>query len=287
MWRVWIAAVLVAGSGFAARPARAETAPERCVTAHADAQRLRIAGRLMDARARLLTCAQSECPDLIANDCGVWLTEVESSLSSLVFAVAGTGGRDLVDVRVFANDRLLTDRTDGRALTLDPGRYVFRFEAEGYTPLNMDVSILQSEKNRILRAELRPLAGASPAPESREVAGADESGGVPVATYVLGGAALVGLGAFTYFAVSGKNRLDELSESCGPDNCTPRQIEGGKTQYIAADIALGVGVASAIAAVVVFFAAGGADSAAPAEPSARLDVAVAENGAYLQITSHH
>lgn len=239
----------------------------------------------MDARAQLLICAQSECPDLIANDCGVWLPEVEASLSSLVFAVAGTGGRDLVDVRVFANDRLVTDRTDGRALTLDPGRYVFRFEADGYTPLNMDVSILQSEKNRILRAELRPVASTRAAPERSEAA--RTGGGVPVATWVLGGTALVGLGAFTYLAVSGKDRLDALMASCGPDNCTERQVESGKTQYIAADIALGVGVASAIAAVVVLFAAGGGDPDAPAEPSARVDAVVGAGHAYLQLTSRY
>lgn len=287
MWRVWIAAALLAGVGFTAGSARADAATERCVTAHAEAQRRRIAGRLVSARTELLVCAQSECPDLIANDCGVWLSEVESSLSSLVFAVAGTGGRDLVDVKVFANDRLLTDRTDGRALTLDPGRYVFRFEADGYTPLNMDVSIRQSEKNRILRAELRPTASAAARSEREAPTPADDGGQIPVATYVLGGAALVGLGAFTYFAVSGKNRLDELTESCGPDDCTERQVEGGKTQYVAADIALGVGVASAIAAVVVYFAASDDDSTAPAESSTRIDAALGEGRAYLQLTSHY
>ncbi len=287
MWRSWAVAALIAGSGFIAPAARADGATERCVAAHAEAQRLRIAGRWIDARSQLLICAQAECPNLVASDCGMWLPEVESSLSSLVFAVAGAGGRDLVDVRVFANDRLMTERTDGRALTLDPGRYVFRFEADGYAPLDLDVSIRQSEKNRILRVELQQAASTTTQPEHEAAASTDESGGIPVASYVLGGTALVALGAFTYFAVSGKNRLDELTASCGPDDCTERQVQGGKSQYIAADIALGVGVASAVAAVVVYFAAGGADPVAPEQSRTRLDATVGEGRAYLQLTSQY
>ena len=64
-------------------------------------------------------------------------------------------------------------------------------------------------------------------------------------------------------------------------------MEGGKTQYVAADIALGVGVASAIAAVVVYFAASDDDSTAPAESSTRIDAALGEGRAYLQLTSHY
>jgi len=213
-------AALAMGSGLNAPSARADAPAERCVTAHAQAQRLRLGGQLLEARAQLLTCAQSECPELVSSDCGVWLAEVESSLSSVVFAVEGSDGRDLMDVHVFANSRLLTERTDGRAIAVDPGRYVFRFETAGYTPSNLDVSVRQSEKNRIVRVTLQLLAPAEVAPKSAApsapvVAAAVESdhGGVPVATYVLGGVAIASLGAFTYFAITGKDRLRELQRA--------------------------------------------------------------------------
>ena len=143
-------AVFAVGGGLKAQVARAEAPADRCVTAHAEAQRLRLGGKLLDARAQLLTCAQSECPGLVASDCGVWLAEVDSSLSSVVFAVEGGDGHDLVEVRVFANGRLLTERTDGRAVAVDPGRYVFRFETAGYMPANVDVlgSTVREEPDR-------------------------------------------------------------------------------------------------------------------------------------------
>ena len=82
-----------------------------------------------------------------------------------------------------------------------------------------------------------------------------------MATYVLGGVALASMGAFTYFAIAGKDRLHELQHDCAPE-CPEEQVEGGRTQYIIADVALGVGVASAIAAALVYFIDAGSSQSA-------------------------
>jgi hypothetical protein len=250
-----------------------------------------MAGRLVAAREQLLACAQRECPSLVANDCALWLPELDAELPSVVLAVEDVEGRDLLQVRVFANDRLLTERTEGRALSLDPGSYRFRFEAAGYRSLIVTASVRQAEKNRIVRAKLEPelapgaAAARAGAVESGQEQGSEGSASVPVASYVLGGVALASLGAFTYFAVSGKNEYDELSETCGHD-CTPAQVADGKRAYVIADIALGVGVASAAAAVIVFLTAG---EAAPAEPGERagLQLEVAPHGGFVRWTTRH
>lgn len=260
-----------------------------CVAAHGEAQRLRLGGQLLAARAQLLLCAQRECPALVANDCALWLPEIESDLSSVVLAVEGGEGRDLVDVRVFANDRLLTEHTDGRAVQLDPGSYRFRFEAPGYRPLLVAASMRQAEKNRIVRARLEPLAtagGGAGLPQPAMATAADRPGrehsSPPVSSYVFGGVALAALGTFTYFAVAGKNEYDRLEGECGHD-CTPAQIEDGKRDWVIADIALGVGIASAATAAILYFTAG--SSGAPAaEAQAGLQPSVLPRGLALQWT---
>ena len=284
-----------AASCVLAVQARAQAGTSQCVTSHAEAQRLRLGGKLLDARTQLLSCAQRECPELVANDCALWLTEVESSLSSVVLAVEGASGADLVDVRVFANERLLTQRTDGRALPLDPGSYEFRFEAQGHVPLTVAASMRQSEKNRILRVRLQPTsaaAGDAPAlaqaPATTQAEAADDTHPVPVLTYVLGGVALASFGAVAYFGLTGKEKYDELNKTCGRDReCTENEVEDGKRAYLIANVALGVGIASAVAAAIVYFAVGGDSATTASTPSAGLQAGVLDTGAYLQWSSRH
>lgn len=262
-----------------------------CVAAHTEAQRLRMAGRLLAAREQLLACAQRECPELVANDCALWLPELDADLPSVVLAVADSEGRDLLEVRVFANDRLLTEHTEGHAVALDPGSYRFRFEADGYRSLTLTASVRQAEKNRIVRAKLEPdlapsaAARSGRAPDGQQGSDDTADASVPVASYVLGGVALASFGAFAYFAVTGKDEYDRLSDSCGRA-CTEADVEDGKRAYVLADVALGVGVASAAAAVIVFFAAG--EGASPDDRAqAGLQLGVGPHGGSVQWTSRH
>src|SRR5262249_25966917 len=109
----------------------AQAQPNECVSAHADAQLLRMQGSLLAAHEKLLICAQSECPKPVANDCANWLDEVDDSISSVVFAVSNEQDEDVIDVRVRSGDKLITERADGHALPIDPGTYTLRFEAPG------------------------------------------------------------------------------------------------------------------------------------------------------------
>jgi hypothetical protein len=239
----------------------------QCLAAHADAQMLRMKGSLLAAREQLLVCGQPKCPGPIANDCASWLSEVDGSLSSVVFAVSDDQGQDMPDVHVSADGKLLTERTDGRALVLDPGTYVFRFEAPGYVNVETTVSMRQSEKNRIVRVRMlqppppppppKPVAlvvppaseAAQPSVPVQATAPASAGGGVPIATYILGGTALLGAGTFAYFGLSGNAKKKEV-EQC-TSNCE-ELINEGKRDYVIADIGLLVAIATAPAAILVY-----------------------------------
>jgi hypothetical protein len=226
-------------------------------------------GELGLAREKLLACAQSGCPALISNDCGTWLGEVEASLPSVVLAVVDDEGRDVIEVTVSANQRTLTERIDGQALPLDPGSYELTFKAPGFAPRSIALTVRQAEKNRLVRVQL-----------TREAPKA--SGGIPLASYVLGGVAIAGLGTFAFFALSGADEYDTLEDTCAR-SCTEAQVEDGKLAYIVADVGLGIGVASAAAAVIVYVLSQPDDE--EKAPSTRIDIAPTQGGARAQWTA--
>lgn len=235
--------------------ARAADDPQkqRCLAAYGQAQELRIKGSLMAAREHLLTCSQDVCPKPIVHDCVEWLADVETSLSSIVFAVSDAAGHDIAATRVRANGRELSDHADGRALTLDPGTYNFRFEAAGYEPLERAITMRQSEKNRIVRVQLVKQSDDMSQPGSLErapAAAVSDAGGfrVPTASIVLGATAVVSVASFAFFGLSGKAKRAD-ADGCMA-NCS-HFIDEGKRDYVIADISLGVAVLSAGSAVLV------------------------------------
>jgi hypothetical protein len=235
---------------------------ERCLAAHEIAQEQRLRGHYVDARAALLVCVQPECPRLVSRDCATWLGEVEASVSTVVFAVDDSAGHNLIHVRISSDGKVLSEQADGRALPLDPGVRTLRFEAEGYTPAEETVSIRESEKGRMVRVTLSPLAGAAPRNMRTADTHVDHSPRAPVATrhrrlvrssYALSGLAAAGLGVGVFYALAGKRRYDNLVASCGrEDGCSERATDAGALRYVVADVAFGVAGAAAVGALVSY-----------------------------------
>jgi hypothetical protein len=256
--------------------ARADQRSE-CLASHVEAQILRKRGALLEARDKLLICAQEGCPAPIANDCATWVGEIDASLSSVVFAVSDTAGQDVIDARIFANGKLIAERADGRAVSLDPGKYTFRFEAPPRAAVEETVSIRQSEKNRIVRVQFEPMPAPAPATTpARDAAAQTAKPGhrIPLGTWVLGGVAVASGAAFATFALLGHGKYEDAKDCRANSRCTELDslIDAGKRNYVVADIALGVAIASAGAAIIVFLVDSGprkpsrAESAIHVEP---------------------
>jgi len=250
---------------------------ERCIHAHAEAQQLRMYGSLLAAREELLVCGRNECPAPVMNDCAGWLNEVEASLSSLVFAVSDREGHDIVDATVRTDGKVLSERTDGRALTLDPGTYTFTFTAPQHASVAVTLSVRQSEKNRIVRVVLPlPLPAAEDAGGQRALSAtrptpaATGAHPVPLVSYILAGTTLVGVGGFAYFGLSGNAEYRQL-QRCADDCADVRRA--GRRDYILADIALGIAVVSLPAAIITYFVARPDRDAAQPNQNARHDAA--------------
>ncbi|MGH7280149.1 MAG: hypothetical protein ACRELY_01375, partial [Polyangiaceae bacterium] len=63
--------------------------------------------------------------------------------------------------------------------------------------------------------------------------------------------AVAGIGVGVFFYVSAKSDIDDLKGSCAPF-CNSSQVDPIQTEIIVSDVALGVGVVAAAAAVYFF-----------------------------------
>ena len=222
--------------------ARAPAEGDSCAASYERAQEDRSAGHLVDARAELLVCAQTSCPEFIMTDCRRWLDEVEYAMPTVVFAVR-EGTRDLEDVLVTRNGKLIANRLDGRAVAVDPGKQRFVFELKGNRQRTVDALIVEGEKSRVIAVEVAPpdpvalteYGGARPPPALAPVRP------LSAAPLVLAGVGAVGLGGFAGLALAGYRQESALADRCAP-RCTDGEVQSVRRKYLLADISLGVGV---------------------------------------------
>lgn len=101
----------------------------------------------------------------------------------------------------------------GTSTALDPGSHRLRAEADGRSPATQTIDVAAGEKDR--RAGRGAAALAAPLPR-RPRPSLRASRPAPVASWVLGGVSVVGLGGFGYFAASGASEAKHLRETCAP-----------------------------------------------------------------------
>ncbi|MBS2016033.1 MAG: hypothetical protein JST00_24345, partial [Deltaproteobacteria bacterium] len=225
----------------AAPPASAPPSADACVRLSERGLAAREKGLLREARSQFIGCAADTCPKPLRVDCARWLDEVETTLPSIVAGARDDGGIDLFDVTVLVDGVVAIEPSEGKAIALDPGPHVVRFERAGVEPVEIKIMLRAGERNRPVLASLakrpvsRPTDG--PPPPKRE----EKTGGPPVLAWVFGGIGIAGVGAFTALAISGSSEKDRLRAACAP-TCTDDDIGGLKGRYIAADVSLGVGV---------------------------------------------
>jgi len=237
-----------------------------CLKAYESAQQDKNEGKLRASREELLVCVEPECPDMLRKDCSSWLSEVESSMPTVVVA-ARSGKTEVTDARVWVDDELLAESLTGAALEVDPGPRTLRIEAPGFAPVKRGITIRQGEKNRVVRVELAPLGGAV------------ESRGIPVASWVLGGLGVIGLASFSYFGVKGLSGRSDLNECKG--ECAQSDVDAVHADFTRADISLAIGALALGGAVYFYLSAPASKGEGPAQ--AALGVAPRPGGAETAI----
>jgi hypothetical protein len=259
-----LAVAFVAGTTLSS--VAAATEPASCTEFYEKAQEEKTAGHLNAAFVHLRSCIEPRCPKFIRDDCARWMDQVESALPSVVFAVR-RDGKDVANVDVSCDGKLLVSLLDGKAVPVDPGPHDFSFELPDLSRIHRQVLIREGERNRIIDAEFRSPSPVTPSPRPATNTGLhlqSKPGEQKMVTRYLpyGLTALGTLGAvgFTVFGVQGNSRKKDLEHSCSP-YCQSSQVDEVKTKYQLADTCLAVGLVSAGVATYLFLSNHGGESA--------------------------
>ncbi len=213
----------------------ADEPSDACIAAFESAQTLRQAGRLLEARATLIQCAQAECPGALVQQCSAWYDEVERDTPGFV-VTATDAGRDVIDVRVIADGTVIAESLTGVELRLDPGPHVLRFEMPGKAPREQQVLLRVGERRRNIEVVFdppppahAPLPPPPPAPPPLPSPRAVERGWEATPLFWIGlGALAVGGGVGTATGLVALSRADALEDACARDGCTSEEIADGE-----------------------------------------------------------
>ena len=237
--QISLVATLLAGLGALAAPARAEGSAE-CLKGSEEGLRARDRGKLREARRHFVTCAADSCPKALRIDCARWLDDVDASLPTVVFGAKDTRGTDIFDVAVAVDGEQVVGHEQGKAVALDPGPHVVRFDRPAGQQAEVRILLRAGEKNRPILATFEAEKEKAPGP-ARASQASPSGGGVPLATILLGAAGVGALGTFGYFAIAGSQEKDRLRSTCSP-SCSDDDLGALKTRYLLADVSLGVGL---------------------------------------------
>jgi hypothetical protein len=210
---------------------------DRCVAASERGQSSRRRGALSDARDAFIQCSANKCPAVVRAACVEWLDQVDAVIPSVVVAVTAPDGTDLASARVLIDGRRIPH---GKSEALDPGSHTIDVEADGYESASQPFLAREGERNRSIRISLAKRKVAvfeAPAPRSRPESRSDTSVGASPVTWITGGLAVVALGSFAYFGLSGRARASELRDQCAP-SCPLSERDAVQTKYVIADVSL-------------------------------------------------
>jgi len=217
-------------------PKLARADVQACVDAHSQGQLKRDESEFLAARELFGRCVAAACPEPIRVECGAFLGKLDESMPTVVLAAQDEHGNDVPDVKVEVDGKPYLDALTGRATAVNPGSRQFVFVRPDGTSATVTALILEGVKGRELVGRFGAAPGSpsssAPAPEPQSPAA-----GRKTLAYVLGGAGVVALGAFGYFALSGKGKLNDLRDRCAP-NCSEAQASSVSRKYLLADISL-------------------------------------------------
>ena len=281
-----------------ARTARADEAA--CFAASEKEITLRKQQKLREAVAELVICAAPACPAEVRTECGRRIVELNAALPTLVLVATDAGGNDVIAVTVTVDGAPFASTLDGRALPIDPGSHVLRFEAPGKAPVEKTIVAREGEKDRHISVVLAAGgAGAGPAVVAPVVVpgvapgvngaaavapGTPQAGSVAEPTkstsswstqktfaLIAAGVGLVGIGLGTAEGLAASSDFSTQKKLCGsPTSCTDPAgaLSAHNSTVTAGTVASAgfvVGAVGVVAGVVLWFTAPHAKEAAPAQ----------------------
>lgn len=236
-----------------------------CLSAVAQAQTLRDAHRLVEAREQFRICGRAQCPMVVQGDCATWLSELERILPTVVLSAKDGAGHELVDATVSVDGKVIASRLDGHAVSVDPGLRTFRFERPDGTSATQQALVKEGEKARGIAVVLggappSPPAPVAPLPPAEPPAAGHEASGAPGSPasaspmrsigWIVGGVGIVGLGVATGIALDAKSKDSAAANEPG----MARQVDSHNAAQEGnlATIVFGIGAAAVATGAVLW-----------------------------------
>jgi hypothetical protein len=280
--------------GFAlVAPARVAAADDTsdCIAASEAAQTLRDQRALLEARDKLTQCARDVCPGPIRLDCIQQQVVVSAAMPSLVLRAKDAHGDDVTEVTVLCDGKPFATRLDGKALLVNPGSHVFRFESATLPPVERPIVVAEGEKNRLVVTDLtmptapppsEPSVAASPAPRDRV-----NGDGLFVPGVVFAGIGVAALTPMSVLWVTGTHDIHEMRTTCAPaaggGGCPADRVDSDRTKLVVGDVFMGIAAAGiATGAVLIVVSSYPAADERPA--SLRVEASPLNGGAYVSAT---
>jgi hypothetical protein len=262
-----LALILIGSLASVTAPTSSARADEigACKAAAEEGDARRVEGKLRAARERFLACSRPTCPAVIRDACIESFTELERTLPTVVVRARDARGKDVLGVRVLIDGEPVLARLTGTAVPADPGPHRFRYEAASGDAREEQVLVAQGERNRLIQVAFDvDLDPDGARPRGAEAGDRPRPSLVPIG--VTSGLGVAGMVAFTVLHLSGWSDYDTLrAQGCGDTH--PCDAGGVRSKLIAADVSLGVGIASLGAALGLAITRYRGAAAAPA-PSA-------------------
>lgn len=213
-----------------------------CVDSHDRARKALETRTLFAARAQLRSCNDPGCPIAIRAECGEWLNQAELEVPTVVLS-ATDDTRDLEDVRVDVDGKLLSNHFDGEPVELLPGPHTLTFELPDGRRKEMRIVVKIGEKNRVVHAHFlapTPEAAAQPSkPIERRVRPsvntkvAESKDHRALVLGILSAASAAMAGSFLFIGI---DRRDKTNEQCAPI-CSDTEVSRVRRWFVLADIA--------------------------------------------------
>jgi hypothetical protein len=260
------AALILFGAGDVAQ-AQAPLTGAACIAANEQAGPLRRAGKLREARKQLRDCSAPSCPTAVQKDCIAGAAQVDADVPTIAFSVQDGAGNDLSAVQVSLDGEVIGTKLDGKAIEVDPGEHLFRFESAGQPTIEKRIVTVEGEKNRrerVVLGELKAPPATGPAKLTVVLAPPDKPNVQKRAGYLVGGGGLFVTGVGAVFGLVAVINWKNTKTECGPG--FPTVCTGNETQFNsdvthtdtaagAADVFLGIGGAAVVAGVVLLLTA--------------------------------
>ncbi len=248
---VAIALLAFTSSAWAAGP---------CLTAIDKGQDLQRAGKLREARAQYIVCAQRSCNAVVRTDCEKLLKEVDEQTPSVVVRAVDARGKDVLGARVTIDDNPID--LDGTPVEIDPGQRVIRAHARSGDVAEQRTLVALGEKARIVEVRFGSAleqdgtkavepASTSTAPSADRTTADVRSLLLP---RVLAGVGVVALGVFGGFEIAAQSAYGDLENGCARTarKCAAEDVDPVRQKFIIAGVSLGVSLAAFTTALVLY-----------------------------------